>query len=172
MSSSDSSFSVDRHCQRSHSHNYFFLAIRLTLLGLLLSGRVSGGSGTTGGSTTSSGGSSTTRANVQEEVLDVLALEGLGEERGPDGLNLRNLGGGDERLELVGLFAKCVSEVNYAMLEESWCDHRAQASKTVCSFQHEVPLLIYFFLLALRTRPAAGGRTVISRPSSARMRAA
>jgi len=106
MSSSDSSFSVDRHCQRSHSHNYFFLAIRLTLLGLLLSGRVSGGSSTTSGGTTSSGGGSTTRADVQEEVLDVLALEGLGEERGPDGLDLRDLGGGDERLELVGLFAK------------------------------------------------------------------
>lgn len=83
-------------------------AIRLTLLSLLLSRGVSGGSGTASGSTTSSGGGGTTRADVKEEVLDVLALEGLGEERGPDGLNLGNLGGSDQSLELVGLYAKNV----------------------------------------------------------------
>lgn len=109
MSSSDSSFSVGWYRQRSRPCiRPFFIAIRLTLLGLLLSGGVSGSSGTASGSTTSSGGGGTTRADVKEEVLDVLALEGLGEERGPDGLNLRNLGGGDQSLELVGLFAKNV----------------------------------------------------------------
>ena len=95
-----------------------FSAIRLTLLSLLLGGRISSGTRGTSGSTSSSRGGTTTRANVQEEVLDVLALEGLGEERGPDGLDALNLGGGDERLELVGLFAKCVSEVYYAMLKK------------------------------------------------------
>jgi hypothetical protein len=49
--------------------------VKLTLL-LLLSGGLSGGSSTTGGSGASgSGGAS--RANVGEEVLDVLALESL-----------------------------------------------------------------------------------------------
>ena len=109
MSSSDSSFSVGWYRQRSRSCAcLFFNAIRLTLLGLLLSGGVSGGSGTASGSTTSSGGGGATRADVKEEVLDVLALEGLGEERGPDGLNLGNLGGGDQSLELVGLYARIV----------------------------------------------------------------
>jgi len=113
MSSSDSSFSVSEIfvsvlLSRSLS---FWNVNPLTLLLLLLSGR--GVSGTSsGGSATGGGGGTTTRADVQEQVLDVLALKGLGEESGPDGLNLGDLGGGDERLELVGLFAKkCVSEM-------------------------------------------------------------
>jgi hypothetical protein len=50
----------------------------LLLLGLLLGGGVLSG-GTTGGSTTSSGGGGGTRAgaDVQEELLDVLALKSL-----------------------------------------------------------------------------------------------
>jgi len=76
------------------------------LLLLLLGGLwgVLGGSGTTGSTTSSSwgGGSATTGSNVQEQLLDILALEGLGEERSPDGLNVGDLGSGDERLELVG----------------------------------------------------------------------
>jgi hypothetical protein len=46
--------------------------------------------------TTSSSGS-----DVGKESLDVLTLEGLGEESGPDGLKL-DLGGGGEGDELVG----------------------------------------------------------------------
>jgi hypothetical protein len=54
----------------------------LLLLGLLLSGGVLSG-GTTGGSTTSSGGGGGTRAgtDVQEELLDILALKSLWDTR-------------------------------------------------------------------------------------------
>jgi hypothetical protein len=54
----------------------------LLLLGLLLGGGVLSG-GTTGGSTTSSGGGGGTRAraDVQEELLDILALKSLWDTR-------------------------------------------------------------------------------------------
>lgn len=73
----------------------------LTLLLLLLSSSLSGGlSGTTGGG----GSGGTSRANVGQELLDVLALESLGEDGSPDGLNFLDLGGTEEGLELVGLY--------------------------------------------------------------------
>ena len=72
----------------------------LTLLLLLLSSSLSGGlSGTTGGG----GSGGTSGANVGQELLDGLALESLGEDGSPDGLNFRDLGGTEEGLELVGL---------------------------------------------------------------------
>lgn len=51
----------------------------------------------TSGSTTGGGGSggTTTRADVGQEVLDILSIEGLGEELGPDRLNIRDVGGLD-----------------------------------------------------------------------------
>ena len=102
MSSSDSSFSVAEFRQRMRSWQCGQCAKKLTLL-LLLSGGLLGGA-SSGSSTTSGGGGGTaTGADVQEELLDVLALEGLGEDGGPDGLDLGDLGGGDEGLELVGL---------------------------------------------------------------------
>lgn len=99
------------------------LAQYRTLSLLLLSGgSVASGVTAGSGSTTSSGGSTTTGADVQEQVLDILALESLescirnpsphlpsianahlGEKGGPDGLNLLDLCGLDQRLELVGL---------------------------------------------------------------------
>lgn len=45
--------------------------------------------------------SSGTGSDVGEQLLDVLSLESLGEESGPDGLKL-NLGGGGESDELLG----------------------------------------------------------------------
>ena len=77
----------------------------LSLLLLLLSSRgVSGSSVTTSrGATSSSSGGGTAGTDVQEHVLEVLAIKGLGEESAPDGLNIGDLGCGDERLELVGL---------------------------------------------------------------------
>jgi hypothetical protein len=108
MSSSDSSFSIRTLYQ--YDVLQYFSDGGFDELTLLLSSLWCGLGITTsgGGSTTSSWGGSgtTTGANVQEQLLDVLALEGLGEERGPDGLDVGDLGGGDERLELVGLFIK------------------------------------------------------------------
>ena len=78
-------------------------------------------SGTTSGSA-SSGGSTAAGADVQEQVLDILALKSLftyqfrvrnssvfvyahlGEQGRPDGLDLLDLCGLDEGLKLVGLF--------------------------------------------------------------------
>lgn len=79
--------------------------IQLTLFLLGLLGRVSSSVAASGSSTTRSRsrGRTTAGSNVQEQLLDVLALEGLGEDGGPDGLDLGDLGGGDEGLELVGL---------------------------------------------------------------------
>jgi hypothetical protein len=158
------------------------LQCQLTLLLLLLSGR--GVSGTSsGGSATGGGGGTTTRADVQEQVLDVLALEGLGEESGPDGLNLGDLGGGDERLELVGLFAKsCVSRMfgSDDKCGIAWFNlARAMRWQSLSSS----PSLLFFVPrthIALLPLPSHAPtvwnigqkRTVISRPSSARMRAA
>lgn len=76
-----------------------FHTLNLLLL-LLLSSSL-----TTSGSTTGGGGSggTTTGADVGQEVLDILALESLGEELGPDRLNIRDVGGLDESVDLVGL---------------------------------------------------------------------
>lgn len=85
MSSSDSSFSVLR-CQRIVLPPGYVcektvcrpvgIIERTLFLGLLL-GLLSS-SGTTGGSATSGrGGGTTTRADVRQEVLDILALESL-----------------------------------------------------------------------------------------------
>lgn len=121
MSSSDSSFSVEN-CQLAPCARSQYREERTLLLGLLL-----GGLGLTtgsGGSTTSRrGGSRATGADVQQKLLDVLALKRLsscqnyrriqnpsllraaylGEQRRPDGLDIGDLSGGDQSLELVGL---------------------------------------------------------------------
>lgn len=130
-----------------------------TLSLLLLSGSgvtSSGGTGTTS-SSASSGGSTATGADVQEQVLDILALESLsnvsetcnpgtrsiaaahlGEQGCPDGLNLLDLCGLDQGLELVGLRRLAIALSLFAS----------------CAFRD------------------GAGRTVMSTPSSARMRAA
>lgn len=104
-----------------------------TLL-LLLSGSSLVSSTTSSGSTTGGRGSTATGTDVHEKVLDILALESLytnnpsenrspgnerarvagiiidgsylGEDGGPDGLNLLDLSGLDEGLELVGLYCR------------------------------------------------------------------
>lgn len=83
---------------------YHVVVRLLLLLDLLLLGRSLGStaSGGTGGSGRTSSGGGTTTTDVGEEVLDVLAVEGLGEERGPDGLDL-DLGGRGEGGDLVTL---------------------------------------------------------------------
>ena len=79
------------------------VVVRLLLLLnlLLLSGSGLGG-GLTGSTRGGSGGGGTTTTDVGEELLDVLAVESLGEEGSPDGLDL-DLGGGGESDDLVAL---------------------------------------------------------------------
>lgn len=73
----------------------------LTLLLLLLSSSLGGG---LSGTTSAGGGGGAARANVGQELLDVLALESLGEDGSPDGLDFLDLSGTEEGLELVGLY--------------------------------------------------------------------
>jgi hypothetical protein len=75
-----------------------------TLLLLLNWGILRCSSGTTSGSTAGSG-CATARTDVQEQVLNILSLKGLigHEHRGPDRLDIGNLGGGDQSLKLLGL---------------------------------------------------------------------
>jgi hypothetical protein len=90
-------------------------------LDLLLLGS-SGLGGTAGSSSTASGrgsGGSASGTDVQQEVLDILALEGLGEEREPDGLDVGDLGSGDDGGELVGLFGGSVSVLSSLSLSLS-----------------------------------------------------
>ena len=70
----------------------------LFLLLLLLGGGGGGNGGTTSGGSSGNGGG----ADVGEELLNILALEGLGEEGGPVGLNLV-AGCLDDLSELVAL---------------------------------------------------------------------
>jgi hypothetical protein len=107
MSSSDSSSSFSaagrqRPLIAAHSSSRGFCRRTLFLLLNGLNGTTSGGTGS-GGSTSDSRGS-TSGADVQEHVLDVLALKGLGEERSPDRLNVGDTGSLDDGVELVGLF--------------------------------------------------------------------
>jgi len=107
--------SIEAHCQLAvplpvYSHaetsdKLTIVRLLLSLLLLLLSSRGVGSSSvTTSRGATSSGGSrGTAGTDVQEHVLEVLAIEGLGKECAPDGLNIGDLGGGDERLKLVRL---------------------------------------------------------------------
>ena len=94
------------------------VVVRLLLLLLLLLGLGglwgSLGGGTTSGSWGGTGSGGTTTTNVGQEVLDVLAVEGLGEEGSPDGLDL-DLGGGGEGGDLVAL--QVVSELSYPSLD-------------------------------------------------------
>jgi hypothetical protein len=149
MSSSDSSFSVQ--CVSLANLCVQGLSCRTLFLLLCCWRIITASCGSTG--TTSRWGSSsaTAGADVQEQVLNILALESLsnyqkpclvfsslwrahlGEESCPDGLDLLDLCGLDQRLELVGL----------ALV--SCCAHNGTQ----------------VFI-----------RTVISTPSSARMRAA
>lgn len=48
------------------------------------------------------GSGSTASADVRQKLLNILALESLGEQLGPDRLNV-NVGGLDQGLQLVGL---------------------------------------------------------------------
>lgn len=87
----------------------------LLLLNLLLGGGgvvATGGSATSSGSAASDGGTATT--DVGEELLDVLALEGLGEETGPDGLDLDTGGGGKSGDLVAGDLNTLVGELGLA----------------------------------------------------------
>lgn len=118
-----------RSCHTIALNKLTLVRLLLSLLLLLLGGRsLLSSSGTASSSSTGSrSGGSTTRADVQEHVLEVLALEGLGEESAPDGLDVGDLGGGDERLELVGLEGgECVSLEPLLGVYVSWkvsCDN-------------------------------------------------
>ena len=82
---------------------HVIVGLLLLLLLLLFFFRcVRSGSSTTRSSRCRGGRRSAARADVREELLHVLALERLGEERRPDGLNF-DLGGGGERSDLVRL---------------------------------------------------------------------
>jgi hypothetical protein len=153
MSSSDSSFSgVGKLISKNARVSAIFHGggCGLTLLLLLLSGGGVRGTTSSRGSATSGGGGTTTGTDVHEEVLDVLALEGLGEESGPDGLNLGDLGGGDERLELVGLFAKCVSRMFSG--DNGPAMPRARAHSAMCFWLAILLILCYScpFMFPLR----------------------
>jgi len=128
MSSSDSTRINSRHGQPAVPRTITVsLNRKLTLLGLLLlllgSGLGTTGSGTTSGSGTgtSGGGGTTTSSDVGEHGLDVLALEGLGEEGSPDGLDLDRSGGGDGG-DLVGLRA-FPNVLNRAMASRATIHH-------------------------------------------------
>ena len=84
------------------------LLLGLLLLFLLL--RLGGGSGSTGGGgcPTGGGGCADAGANVGDEVLDVDAFEGLGEEAGPVRLDV-HLGGLQDGADLVTLGIKRMS---------------------------------------------------------------
>lgn len=71
----------------------FFLLFLLLLL--------SGGGASSGSSASGSGGGTDTRSDVGDELLDVAALESLGEEAGPEGLDF-DLGGLQDGLNLLG----------------------------------------------------------------------
>ena len=88
-------------CPTATTDDVLGLLLLLNLLLLLLGswGLSSTGGGSRGGRARRG---SSTRSNVGEEVLDVLALKRLGEEGGPDRLDL-NLGGGGEGVDLLGL---------------------------------------------------------------------
>jgi len=106
MSSSDSSFSAQ--VVSPHVRPPGLERKQRTLFLLLLSSRGSRITARSGSSTARSrrgcsSGGRRAGAGVQEHVLDILALECLGEERGPDGLDVGNLRRGDQGLELVGL---------------------------------------------------------------------
>ena len=73
----------------------------LFLLGLLLGGGRGSTSGSGGGGRSSAGGTDS-GSDVGEEVLDVDALESLGEEAGPVGLHV-DLGGLQDGLDLLTL---------------------------------------------------------------------
>ena len=153
MSSSDSSFSVETilvsACSAGIVHGEEY---RLTLLLLLLSGGGVRGTTSSGGSATGGGGGTTTGADVHEQVLDVLTLEGLGEEGGPDGLDVLNLGGGDERLELVGLFVKnCVSILCGDIDAPGFSSARKQSAMCLVGSSPPLPLLF----LSLHRPPCA-----------------
>jgi hypothetical protein len=100
MSSSDLQGTISDALLTLANEYALLLGLLLLLLGLLL---VSG-SGTTsgGGGSTASGGSTTTGTDGGQHGLDVLAVERLGEEGGPDGFDF-DLGGGSEGDDLVTL---------------------------------------------------------------------
>ena len=111
MSSSDSSFSTIENGQHATPDAIpWRIACKEHTLGLLLLLARSRRRVTTSGSSSrgSSGGGSSGRrsssAGAHQHVLDVLALERFGEEVGPDGLDVRDLGGLDEGVKLVGLW--------------------------------------------------------------------
>lgn len=128
MSSSDSSFSASTHThQYARLHKVLDVDMQLTLLLGLLLRRLRSRSVTASGSTTSSRsrGRTAARSNVQKQILDILALEGLREELRPDGLDFGDFGGRDEGLELVGLDCRArmsvLSSLGYLVVRREGC---------------------------------------------------
>ena len=89
-----------RSVKETESH-VVVLLLGLLLL-LLLLGLLGGGSRSAGGGRAGRGGSAGARADVGDELLDVDALERLGEEAGPVRLHL-DLGGLEDGADLVTL---------------------------------------------------------------------
>jgi hypothetical protein len=143
----------------------------LSLLSGSLRGSVTTSSGTASSGTTGSGGS--TGTDVGQEVLDVLALEGLGEEGSPDGLDLDvgSLGEGDK---LVGL---CERKEGRLEMGDAKSGGKRQHS-ALSSLLRYVPSKRCVVAARAaegeeeREEVREGERTVISIPSSARIRAA
>ena len=86
--------------EESESH-VVVLLLGLLLL-LLFLGGVAAGRGVTAGGGSGRGGGPNAGADVGDQLLDVAALQGLGEEAGPVGLHL-DLGGLQEGVDLLTL---------------------------------------------------------------------
>lgn len=105
MSSSDSSFSIAESDVSIHQPCVQVLEASIrTFFFLLFCCRSSllGGSWSAASSRSSSSRTST-RADIQEQVLDILAFERFREELAPDRLDIDDFGGGDQGLEFVCL---------------------------------------------------------------------
>ena len=93
-----------------------------------------GGSSVAAGTGTGTAGRSTAGRgpapgpNIQEQFLDILAFEGLGEQRCPDSFNILNARSLDERLYLVGLYF-----VVFSSAEGGTCLFRGKGRPTVMS---------------------------------------
>jgi hypothetical protein len=94
---------VDRLVEETEAHVFVGLFLLLFLLFLLSRSSLSSTASSSGATCSRGSSRTTTGANVQEEILDILALESLGEESGPDGLDLSDTGGLDDGVQLVGL---------------------------------------------------------------------
>lgn len=94
--------------------------VRHTLFFLFFFSRGGSSTGITPGSSSTgsrSGGSgTTTRANVEKQVLHILAFQGLCKEGGPDRFDVRDTGGLDEVVQFIGLWSESTISVQASKL--------------------------------------------------------